>query len=58
MADDKTKKGPADSNRINISEDYEVAYWTEALGVSKEKLTDAVHQAGPTVKAVKEYLKK
>ena len=58
MADDKTKKGPADSSRINISEDYEIAYWTDALGVSKEKLEDAVKQVGPSVKAVKEHLNK
>jgi hypothetical protein len=58
MADDKTKKGPADSSRINVSEDYEIDYWTEALGVSKEKLKEAVQQAGASVTAVKEYLKK
>lgn len=57
MADDKTKQGPADSSRINLSEDYEVAYWTEALGVSKEKLQQAVKQAGASAKAVRDYLK-
>ncbi|MCF0063193.1 DUF3606 domain-containing protein [Dyadobacter chenwenxiniae] len=46
MADDKTKQGPADSSRINLSENYEVAYWTKDLGVSKEKLSEAVKEAG------------
>ncbi|MCE6989853.1 DUF3606 domain-containing protein [Dyadobacter sp. CY323] len=58
MADDKTKRGPADSSRINLSEDYEVAYWTEALGVSKEKLVEAVKETGTSAKAVREYLGK
>ena len=58
MADDKTKKGPADSSRININEDYEVAYWTDALGVTKDNLDKAVKSVGPSVKAVKEYLSK
>ena len=58
MADDKTKQGPADSSRININEDYEVTYWTEALGVSKEKLEDAVKAVGPSASAVREHLGK
>jgi len=58
MADDKTKQGPADSSRINLSEDYEVAYWTEALDVSKEKLSEAVKEAGTSARAVREYLGK
>ena len=58
MADDKTKRGPADSSRINLSEDYEVAYWTKTLGITKEKLTEAVKEAGSSAKAVGDYLKK
>jgi uncharacterized protein DUF3606 len=29
MADDLTKRGSQDRARINMSEDYEVAYWTK-----------------------------
>lgn len=58
MADDKSKQGPADSSRINLSEGYEVAYWTQALGVTKEKLTEAVKKAGSSAKAVRDYLGK
>lgn len=58
MADDKTKIAPEDSNRINIHEDYEVSYWTGALGITKEKLQEAVQQAGTSAKAVREYLGK
>ncbi|MBE9462661.1 DUF3606 domain-containing protein [Dyadobacter subterraneus] len=58
MADDKTKIGPADSSRININENYEVAYWTEALGISKGKLNEAVEAVGTSAQAVREYLEK
>lgn len=58
MADDKTKKGPADSKRINVHEDYEVAYWTDVLHVTKDELVDAVKHAGTSVEAVREYLEK
>lgn len=56
MADDKAKKGPADRSRININEDYEVSYWTDALGVNKEVLAEAVRKVGTSAKDVREYL--
>ncbi|UTM21788.1 DUF3606 domain-containing protein [Dyadobacter chenhuakuii] len=58
MADDKSKKGPADSSKINVNEDYELDYWTKALNVSKEELKQAVQKAGTSAKAVREYLNK
>lgn len=58
MADDKTKTGPADSSRINVNEDYELAYWTEALGVSKGRLNEAVEAVGTSTEAVRAYLAK
>jgi hypothetical protein len=56
MADDKNKKGPPDSSRVNIHEDYEVRYWTEKFGVTKEQLIKAVEKAGTSAKAVEEEL--
>jgi len=58
MADDKTKKGPADSSRVNVEEDYEVTYWTDTLGCSKEELRKAVKEVGTSAKAVRAYLNK
>lgn len=58
MADDRNKRGPRDSSRINLSENYEVRYWTEALGVSEEELRQAVHAAGSSAKAVREHFGK
>jgi hypothetical protein len=45
MADDKTKTAQ-DRQRINVHEDYEVAYWTEALGVTRERLEQLVKAHG------------
>ncbi|AWH51172.1 MULTISPECIES: DUF3606 domain-containing protein [Stenotrophomonas] len=58
MADDKTKTGAADRNRINVNEDYELHYWTKALGVSADELRAAVKAVGPTAAAVRDHLGK
>ncbi|AWH18444.1 DUF3606 domain-containing protein [Stenotrophomonas sp. ZAC14D2_NAIMI4_7] len=58
MADDKTKTGAADRDRINVNEDYELQYWTKALGVSADELRAAVKEVGPTAAAVREHLGK
>jgi Protein of unknown function (DUF3606) len=42
MADDRSKKGPADRLRINVHEAYELEYWTKELGVSAAELRGLV----------------
>ena len=54
--DDKHQRAPQDGQRINLSEDYEVKYWTEALGVSAEKLRETVRRVGPMANDVREAL--
>jgi predicted DNA-binding protein YlxM (UPF0122 family) len=49
--------GKPDRDRINTSEDYEVQYWSEKFGVSKQALKDAVKKAGPMAKDVEKVLK-
>ena len=44
MADDLKNRGAQDPRRVNIQEDYEVRYWTEKWGVSKEQLAQAVRR--------------
>ena len=56
MADDPSKKGRPDRDRINIEEDYEVRYWSEQLGVSREQLQSAVAKVGPMLKDVRDHL--
>ncbi|WP_019370818.1 MULTISPECIES: DUF3606 domain-containing protein [unclassified Sphingomonas] len=58
MADDKTKVGGQDRQRISLSEDYEVRDWTESFGVSKERLVEAVNAVGDRADDVREYLKR
>ncbi|KPF68318.1 hypothetical protein IP69_11670 [Bosea sp. AAP35] len=58
MADDKTIRGQQDRTRINMSEDYEVRYWTKKFGVTKEQLAAAVKTAGPSSAAVAHILGK
>ncbi|PWS33878.1 DUF3606 domain-containing protein [Pedobacter paludis] len=56
--DDKSKKGGADRARININESYEVDYWSNKFGVSKDKLRAAVQTVGTSVVDVEKYLTK
>jgi hypothetical protein len=58
MSDDLTKKGPQDRSRINLSEPYEVQYWADKFGVSKERLSEAVHNVGHSAKAVEEEIRR
>ncbi|BDC47690.1 DUF3606 domain-containing protein [Bryobacterales bacterium F-183] len=50
--DNKNLRGPADASRINLSEDYEVRYWTEKFGCTREELEDAVEKVGSSAAAV------
>jgi len=43
---------------VNVHEDYEVRYWTEKWGVTKEQLVHAVQKAGVSAEAVARELKK
>jgi hypothetical protein len=56
MSDDLSNRGEPDRSRINLGEDHEVAYWTQALGVSEEALRAAVRTAGSSVEAVRSHL--
>jgi hypothetical protein len=52
MADDKTKTGRADRERININEDYELRDWSAKLGVTSWEVKAAVRKVGPMAKDV------
>lgn len=56
MSDDRSNRGAQDRNRINLSEDYEVQYWTKALDVSRERLEQAVAAVGSSADAVRAHL--
>lgn len=58
MADDKSKAGRQDRDRINVNEDYELRDWSKRLGVSPEELKKAVQQVGTSAEAVRNHLGK
>lgn len=58
MSDDLKNRGPADRSRISLSEEHEVRYWTQALGVSKEQLAAAVQAVGSNADRVRAHLGK
>lgn len=58
MSDDTSLRGPQDASRISLGEDYEVRYWTQKWGITRDKLEEAVQQVGSSVSAVAIYLQK
>jgi hypothetical protein len=56
MSDDKRIRGEPDRSRINLNEDYEIRYWTEQLGVTREQLAVAVKKVGNSADAVRKLL--
>ena len=58
MSDDPKNRGAQDRARINLNEEHEVRYWTNALGVSKEQLAAAVQAVGVSADKVREHLGK
>jgi Protein of unknown function (DUF3606) len=57
MADDLKQTGRPDDQRINVDQDHELTYWSEKLGVSRDRLREAVAKAGPVVKNVQRELR-
>ncbi len=56
--DHKDNIGAPDRDLINISENYEVEYWSKKFGVTAEQLKAAVRAVGNSVAAVEKHLKK
>jgi hypothetical protein len=56
MADDLKQTGRQDDQRINVEQDHELSYWSEKLGVSRDRLREVVAKVGPMRKAVEQHL--
>lgn len=56
MADDRTRSGGQDRNRVDLRDDDDVRDWSEQLGVSPDRLKDAVKAVGPNADAVERHL--
>ena len=57
MSDDKTKTAPQDAKRVNVNEEYELAYWSKRLATTPEKLRAAVSKVGVMVNDVEKEMK-
>jgi hypothetical protein len=51
-----TKRAQPDRSKINMSEDFEVRYWTKALGVGRDTLEKAVDKVGNSAATVRKEL--
>jgi len=58
MENKNTKQGASDSGLINVHEEYEVSYWIQILGVTKDELIEAVEEVGTSSEFVRDYLGK
>ncbi|MES2740967.1 MAG: DUF3606 domain-containing protein [Pseudomonadota bacterium] len=58
MSDDLQNRGAQDRNRISLTEQHELQYWTAALGVTSEQLKLAVDKVGHSAEAVRRELGK
>ncbi|SFU90761.1 DUF3606 domain-containing protein [Pseudoduganella namucuonensis] len=47
----------SDRSRIHVDKEWEVAYWSKKLGVSKETLAEIVGEVGPVVEDVVKKIK-
>jgi hypothetical protein len=56
MPDDKLKRSKPDRSKINMSEEYEVQYWTKHLNVSRDVLQRAVDKVSNSAAAVRKEL--
>jgi hypothetical protein len=57
MSDDLSNP-QSEGIRINVNESWDVRYWAKELGVTEEKLTEAIDAVGVQVDAVRKYLGK
>jgi hypothetical protein len=56
MPDDKNKRDSRDRNRVSGSEEYELSYLEEKLGVSREQVLEAIASVGNDREKVEAYL--
>lgn len=58
MADNLRNRGPADRNKVNVNEAWELTYWCSVLGCTPDRLRAAVGTVGVMVVDVRRYLSK
>jgi len=58
MSDNLSNRGSQDRSRINVNEQHEIRYWTQTLGVTEQRLREAVAAVGVSVEKVRAHLSK
>lgn len=58
MADDKTKQGYQDRDRVNGSERYEVDYFARENGITPEQTRELIRQHGNSRSKLEEEARK
>ena len=58
MADDLSKRGGQDRERIDVNQDWELRNWAKKFGVSPEELKRAVQAVGDRADKVRQHLGK
>ncbi|WP_346984971.1 DUF3606 domain-containing protein [Chryseobacterium sp. POE27] len=58
MSDDLSKRKPQDTSKVNLNETWELEYWSNKFGVTKEKLKEAVKAVGTSAAEIQKYLEK
>ena len=56
MTDSTQLRHQPDRSRINLSQDYEIRYWSEKFGCTAEELRRAVARVGNAPEAVEKAL--
>jgi hypothetical protein len=57
MSDKPKQYGEEAGQRIDMSQERECHYWSEALGISPDQLKDAVGKVGPMVRNIRRLLR-
>ena len=58
MSDDKSKTAPQDASKVNVNQDYEVAYWCKKFNCTKAQLIKAVANVGVMANDVEKEVKR
>ena len=55
MADDKSARGRADRDRIDVNDPDELRNWSKSLNKTAEEIKDAVRVVGTSAERVREH---
>jgi len=57
MGDDLSRKGPSDSGKVSLNEEWERRYWARTFEVTEEELQEAVAAVGPHVDSLRRHFR-